>query len=102
MPSTVPGTQFQVYNLFVHTFDKYLLNSECLPGTILRAGDIVAYQKDKISAFLELSSCRRKQIKNKLTSQIKTSKPMNYKGLLIMGAEENGKDTNNDCRGCVI
>lgn len=46
MSSTVPGTEL---GSFIQLFNRYLLNLEFLPGTVLRAGDIVGHKKDKMS-----------------------------------------------------
>ena len=56
----VEHSLFQVYNPFVHSFDKYFLNSEGLPGTILRAGNTMTHKNDKIPASVDLNSSKGK------------------------------------------
>lgn len=50
MSRTVPGAEL---GSFIQLFNRYLLNLEFLPGTVLRAGDTVGHTKDKIPVFVD-------------------------------------------------
>lgn len=51
----IPVSWFMRIHSFIHPFNKHLLSTCCVPGTVLDAGDTAEHKTDTVLALVELS-----------------------------------------------